>query len=260
MSTKIYDAYLLPEGANVLVANLAVAEGVRPVYQRLALRAVALAGMLMYSDTTVPLREQAERALHSLMGFADLEVEAVNHVLRPFGLDHGRVSNLRVAAAVVQVLNTEAGMVRIDPSADLQVTVSWMVDPQPSPDGGHHQFAKVYTERKEYVEAFLEATGATDFHYQNQTDRPDDVTDAEWESRRVIWGRVLGSEAPATFSPAWELLDVKHLEFETWRDGWLTAEAVCDELEAQGVFKPGGRAKFETWLAEKPESKESSDA
>jgi hypothetical protein len=37
-----------------------------------------------------------------------------------------------------------------------------------------------------------------DFHYQNSSDKPEDITDKEWKARRRIWEKIL----PDTLTPA----------------------------------------------------------
>lgn len=32
-----------------------------------------------------------------------------------------------------------------------------------------------------------------DFHYQDQTDKPDDISDEDWEKRRIIWDKIFES-------------------------------------------------------------------
>lgn len=39
-----------------------------------------------------------------------------------------------------------------------------------------------------------------DFHFQNQTDRDEGITDAEWRHREKMWDDVLGHEAPCSCS------------------------------------------------------------
>lgn len=257
MSTKIYDAYALPSGIDPLVANLAVSKAIRATYRQLALLAVGCAAVLLYDDTVTRRVERVDQVVNALNGFANVGVEDVSKALHPYAVDDHRVSHLRLAAAIVQALNAGGQTLRILHGIDLEFAVSWMVDPQPNADGGHDHYAKIYTERPEYKEAFLAATGASDFHYQNQADQPDDVTEEQWEHRKTTWERVIpGLEAPASFSPSWELTDVKRLEFETWGGKWLNAAAVCDELEAAEVLRSGVREKLEAWLPEGPPAPE----
>lgn len=51
--------------------------------------------------------------------------------------------------------------------------------------------------REAYNDA-LSSLGLVDWHYQDQSDKPEDISDAEWEQRRVSWNDVLsGSGVPA---------------------------------------------------------------
>lgn len=38
---------------------------------------------------------------------------------------------------------------------------------------------------KKYIEPYAE-----EFHYQDQTDRPEEITEEEWENRRNIWDKI----------------------------------------------------------------------
>ncbi|WP_114906777.1 hypothetical protein [Ornithinimicrobium murale] len=261
MSTKIYNAYTLPAGSDALVANLAVAEAVRATYRKLALSAVGLTAALLRDDTVATRTERVTTVVDILNGFSSVTLDDVNLALRPYDVEDHRVSNLRLATAIVQAINGGATTTRVIDAVDLQFSVSWMVDPQPNSAGAHDHYAKLFTVRQEYIEAFLAATGATDFHYQDQSDQPEDVTGTEWENRRETWKRVMPDfDPPAAFSPHWELTDVDRLEFATWSQAWLTAQAVCDELEGREALKPESRADFEEWLAQKPAKPESVEA
>lgn len=248
MSTKIYDAYRLSAGSNVPLATRAVSAAVEPVYRKLAAEAVGLAAVILYGQMAAGLsREQAvEKTIRVLGGFADCTVAEVNAVLRPRTVE--RVSPLTLAAGVVRAINKAARTRRVGTRSDLLFEVSWMVDPEPNPDGSHDQYAKLYTVRDEYRQAFLAATGAADFHYQNSTDGPDDVTQGEWETRREVWDRVLGDAAPAEFCPSWSNPWVNRLEFATWMGDWLNHAAVLDALDGLGVLQPLGRAKLAGWF------------
>lgn len=51
-----------------------------------------------------------------------------------------------------------------------------------------------------YRQALIEACVAADYHYQNQTERPDGVTEASWQDRRESWHDLI--EADLTPSEA----------------------------------------------------------
>lgn len=45
-------------------------------------------------------------------------------------------------------------------------------------------------------ETFTREHGWSDWHYQSQTDRPEEISDEEWAERRKSWDRTLGDSAP----------------------------------------------------------------
>lgn len=47
--------------------------------------------------------------------------------------------------------------------------------------------ALIFTERPEYEEAFQSLSFVEDYHYQNQTDRPDSISSTRWNKRRKDW-------------------------------------------------------------------------
>lgn len=49
----------------------------------------------------------------------------------------------------------------------------------------------LYTERKELREAFEKLPEVEDYHYQDQTDKPKDISDKLWNKRRDEWHEVL---------------------------------------------------------------------
>jgi hypothetical protein len=40
----------------------------------------------------------------------------------------------------------------------------------------------------------LRVKGLVDYHYQNQCDKPDEVSNAEWRTRKRVWDAILGDE------------------------------------------------------------------
>lgn len=53
----------------------------------------------------------------------------------------------------------------------------------------HHQ-------NKEYNDCLKGTLGLKDWHYQNQSDKPDDISEEEWAEREKSWGRVMPSWLP----------------------------------------------------------------
>ncbi|HEJ2342363.1 TPA: hypothetical protein ACKRQV_001267 [Pseudomonas aeruginosa] len=64
--------------------------------------------------------------------------------------------------------------------------------------------------------SLIESAGFTDYHFQNSTDRPDDVSALEWEEREAAWdsalptGRAVDSAFEFSLASWTDLLPVKH--------------------------------------------------
>ncbi|EYR64877.1 hypothetical protein N866_03270 [Actinotalea ferrariae CF5-4] len=64
----------------------------------------------------------------------------------------------------------------------------------------------LFAEESSLVEAFRTLPEVEQYGYWNNTDRPDDVTKAQWEDRRAFWDRVLpGYTAPVVAMMSWRL-------------------------------------------------------
>lgn len=52
-------------------------------------------------------------------------------------------------------------------------------------------YGMVFSERQKWIDLWMDQDGLEDYSYWNNTDRPDDVTDAEWECRGKTWDAIL---------------------------------------------------------------------
>jgi hypothetical protein len=76
-------------------------------------------------------------------------------------------------------------------------------------DGG--LYALFYAERSAYRDTWAGLRSVTPWPYWNTTDRPDDVTDDEWEQRRLTWDRLLPRhDPPAIRGLSWSLIADLH--------------------------------------------------
>ncbi|MGW0881286.1 hypothetical protein [Streptomyces sp. NPDC002671] len=90
---------------------------------------------------------------------------------------------------------------------------------------GTHRLAYPFAGKRAYTDALLalEADGHpifVDYHYQNQADRPTEVSDDEWKHRRDDWNSLLDAEDPETNGtfghlPGWQLPDSIEGVFDT---------------------------------------------
>lgn len=82
-----------------------------------------------------------------------------------------------------------------------------------------------YCEHDSMLEAAEKALGAKDYHYQNQVDQPDDVTEFEWEQREKDWNEALEglnktpAEAGLTFTFRDYSLPLPNGQFEKMLEG-----------------------------------------
>lgn len=123
-----------------------------------------------------------------------------------------------LAAADMALLEAQADIARTgvrNPRLDFQCEVSVLCDP----DDDEHLYALLFTERDAYRQAWLSIPGVDPWPYWNNTDRPDELTEAEWDTRRSTWDRVLpANSAPAKVGWSWSLLPSGHTMFASRQD------------------------------------------
>ncbi|MGW3199115.1 hypothetical protein ACWDBD_32025, partial [Streptomyces sp. NPDC001118] len=95
---------------------------------------------------------------------------------------------------------------------------------------GTHRLAYPFAGNRAYTDVLLalEADGHpifVDYHYQNQADRPAEVSDDEWKHRRDDWKSLLDAEDPETDGtfghlPGWQLSDSIEGVFDTVLHGY----------------------------------------
>lgn len=56
----------------------------------------------------------------------------------------------------------------------------------------------LYTEKKELREAFEATPEIDEYHYQNQTDQPEEISEEAWNQRRLDWNSALGGDGWST--------------------------------------------------------------
>lgn len=93
---------------------------------------------------------------------------------------------------------------RRNPAFDLELDACFLRDP----DDAGQLYAVLYTEQPAYRAAYPPVFEP--WPYWNNTDRPDDVTDAEWGTRRDTWDRLVGWDPPARRGLGWELIGIHH--------------------------------------------------
>lgn len=199
MSTKIYDAYRLPDRTDPFALVRDLHRVMMPVHRTLVLDALVTAVTTLRGHQDVEASDPFADAAQDLCLFVpDRKLEAAIAAHRPL------VRRARGAVeSLVRIGSEAAEHYRVTEAVDLQFQVVLLGDVGPGGTGG--LYAKVYTVRKEYRDAFVAATGARDFEYWNNTDPAEGVSDSEWQARGDTWERLLGDEAPARRGLAWVL-------------------------------------------------------
>ncbi|SOC21754.1 hypothetical protein [Thalassospira xiamenensis] len=61
-------------------------------------------------------------------------------------------------------------------------------------------YGQMLVEQSSYREAWFDNPSVVDFHYQNQTDGPDNVSEEEWEARSDIWDAIFNRHPSSTMA------------------------------------------------------------
>lgn len=94
-----------------------------------------------------------------------------------------------------------------------------------------------YTEDRDFSTHWMSQPEIHDFHYQNNTDRPDRISEDDWEHRRHIWKSLFASplSTPALCGLTSTILpDTLSPEFETFEETYLTYAPSLDS-RAQAI-------------------------
>ena len=82
-----------------------------------------------------------------------------------------------------------------------EVSLSWGTDP----GTGRTMLLLHATEQTVYAEALRSMPGVEPYPYWNNSDHPDDVTEAEWAERKAAWNRMIPRYSASDTMQTWEL-------------------------------------------------------
>lgn len=197
MSIKVHDGYELPAGSDVFEVVRSLDRGLRELHEKLVLQALVttvlayrqhqvLGSFDPFLDTAIQLSPYAPearvRAAVELMRGHDLNpLLAAQGVLRVVGLldeDHHTAPEVSLRMQVTLLRNTA---------------------------GNHRIYALLGTDRQEYRDAFMRITGASDFSWWDNTDRPQGVEQASWALREMVWTKLLAVQPVTRQGLSWQL-------------------------------------------------------
>jgi hypothetical protein len=131
---------------------------------------------------------------------------------------------------------------RRDPEVDWEFTVSFA----PTDDG--RWLGIPFCEKSSLIDLLKSRAWYGEYAYWNNTDRPDGVTEEEWESRRSEWDRVLGSGIPARHMASFQF--VCDMDLGAARLDDIVSSAPGDDERVQKVIEEASRHKYVSGLGE----------
>lgn len=183
MSTKLHHGYRLAEGVDPFDFIATVRAHIDPVRDRADARILA--------ERTVTIIDKA--AVHGLVTHA--------------GDDLASLMKTPLTAAYVAYEYEQAELRQTDRRHDPnRFELSFGRDPQTGRFG-----VLRFADEAALIDAFDAIPEVEAYGYWNNTDRPDDVTEAEWVDRREFWERVLpGYSTPVEVMLGWSLRGTYH--------------------------------------------------
>lgn len=197
MSTKIDHGYRLTarpgEALNLFAFTRDLRDVLRPLWERAQLTALAEIATT-YLDRT----EHPTPAMPARQGEPASEESVDGKVSAKTTMPLSEA--LREVTAAAKSIRTTG---QRNPDLDFQCEVTFLADPNHDP--AHILYVLLFTERDDYTRAFEAMPQVSEYAYWNHSDRPEHLTDEQWEERRITWDRVLGRATPATHGLSWKL-------------------------------------------------------
>ena len=112
--------------------------------------------------------------------------------LRQFGYDENPTENIiqvetnKIIKSAREIDETK----RRNPQFDFSCEVSFL-------SSGSKILALLYSDRESFNKLWTSRPEVSEYHYQDQTDRPDEITRSQWTTRRKDWDKALGNSVAA---------------------------------------------------------------
>ncbi|MDF9779083.1 hypothetical protein [Pseudomonas baetica] len=115
-------------------------------------------------------------------------------------------------------------------SVDWDFTLSVCLIPR-----GDDLLALHYLENNPGFLDVLKGIGFEDFHYQNSTDKPDSISEQEWEERSAIWASALDKDVPASVGLTYEIVRWDDTQDALWNQDLILANTPDDQSRREAV-------------------------
>lgn len=222
MSTKIYNAYRARPGNVILFCKdikdeflERALDSFAEIAARYALELAERIPWMQALDSDAAGRRAI--ALASLAGY-DLTKDSSD---RPAVADKKKIAAMRERALMAKaigylgegsVISTAIGLatrsVKKDPEK-IEARLAMFRDPGDFSRVMMIAFGQDFADFMENIpDGLLEKYEVEDYHYQNQTDKPDGVSESEWDERERYWDEVMPSGIPSTDGMVVDICDV----------------------------------------------------
>ncbi len=154
-----------------------------------------------------PVRDRADARILAERAVAIIDKAAVHGLVTHAGDDLASLMKTPLTAAYVAYEYEQAKLRDIDRRHDPnRFELSFGRDPQTGRFG-----VLRFADEATLIDAFDAIPEVEEYGYWNNTDRPDDVTEDQWDQRREFWDRVLpGYSAPVEVMLGWSLRSTHH--------------------------------------------------
>ncbi len=193
MSTKIYNAYKLKESAS-LAQLTQILDKIRSDIEEVARKDMAnkVAGRIQYY-----------KDLYKYYGEEITTKITNNHILKMLDYIKADKSDNRLFWEEYPELIKE---LKDEPYEHTTATLQMIPCSE--------KILAIYCGPFEYIDFVSKNEFFEDYHYQNQTDKPDDIADKEWEEREKDWDKAIGPDyIPARHGLSYTLLDYDSIPF-----------------------------------------------
>ncbi|HCH1893837.1 hypothetical protein [Vibrio parahaemolyticus] len=96
---------------------------------------------------------------------------------------------------------------------------------------GQHTLGLYYVENDIGYRQSLMDVGFQDYHYQNSTDKPNDVTDSEWRQRELAWESVL----PGWTRPIERGLSYSVVDWDDYQSAVHSKSLIQENIPSQSI-------------------------
>lgn len=161
MSTKIYTGFILAPGTDIFDLSKKAKDYFLPVLQK-----------RLHEEYISSLVYQYDQAYFS---------ETAGSFKKSHGLDENHV----ITVHDVRKVANKALDDYVKDTYNFQIRIGFGLDKETGRMLGY------FNGPEEFFEEFLTFDGVAEYHYQNSSDGPDDISEEDWDARRKAWDRVL---------------------------------------------------------------------